>query len=212
MRAHIKLVFVIIFIFLVIGILIYLITDSFNSKVIGFDDLIGNEKQGGEGFADGEIIDSPRLPSGRAIGGGGGTGGGAGGGAGGEGGGGAGGSASSVGNCFGQQIAYSLKNFIENSVCDEFQGSFCVKKIMNCSLEVYNLDDNTSGIFGVRFSFLEEESAFDYLSKEFNVGAGEHKIFEGVLEIESLGESGRANKDLSCSFNTYKVPKEEICG
>ncbi len=204
MRGYIKLFLIIVFVFFISGILVYFIVYNSNEDLEGFDNLerFASGEKSGEDAVENELAD---LPSETVVGGGAGGGGGSGGG---DGGAGASGGAS---GCTERQIAYALKNFVESADCNEFQGSVCVKKIMNCSLEVYNLDDNTNGIFGIRFSFLEEGSVFDYLSKEFNVGAGEHKIFEGVLGVESAGEDGRANKNLYCSFNTEKVPKEQVC-
>jgi len=202
MRGYIKLFLIIVFVFFLIGILVYLIIDSFNSRIIGVGNLAGDDEESLDDGAD-ELEVSSGLPSGVVSGGG-------------AGGGGSGGGAGSAGapgepGCAERQIAYALKNFVQSANCDEFQSDVCIKKTVNCSLEVHNLDDNTDGMFGVRFSFLEEGSVFDYLDKELFVGVNGYEVFDVALVAGSLGESGRANKDLSCSFNSYKIPKEEIC-
>ncbi len=148
----------------------------------------------------------------RSFGGGSGGGGGGAGGGGSSGGGAGGISGEVVGeNCFEQQIAYSLKDFKQNSDCNDFDGEICIKKMINCTIDVYNLDDNLNGMFEMRFDFLEEGIAFDFMLQSFDVAPNAYKTFEGVLEVESSGETGRANKELSCSSITSKVPKEEIC-
>lgn len=116
---------------------------------------------------------------------------------------------SDTGGCEERQIAYALRNFNEEEVCDEFNGEVCIRKRMICRVEIDNLDDNTEGIFSIKFYFFADTNLIDSKIVGDFVGANEFKIFESILDLDD--SNGLANKDISCSFNSEKVPKEEVC-
>lgn len=114
-------------------------------------------------------------------------------------------------NCIEQQISYALKNFIKRETCNEFQQNTCVDKTVDCYLEVHNFDSSVSGIFSIKFTFLDNGIAFDNAVIEKNVNPEDFEIFNAVLELQSQGEEGRANQQIDCSFNTQEVPKKVVC-
>src|SRR3989344_5552732 len=77
---------------------------------------------------------------------------------GGGGGGGSGGSTSGSSgsvNCQQNQISYALKDFIKDSECLSYSGNICISKTLTCSVDVYNLDQSTSGTFEMKISIIE---------------------------------------------------------
>lgn len=116
-------------------------------------------------------------------------------------------------NCILSQISYSLENFKENSFCNEYDGNLCIKKTINCSIEIHNGDQDHSGIFKIMVSFMDSESnnVFDSQTQDFMINTNEFEIF-GVEKIfESTGENGQANKAIKCVYNTVQVPQKEVC-
>ena len=111
--------------------------------------------------------------------------------------------------CEERQIAYALKNFYEEEICNEFNGGICIRKKMICRVEVDNLDANTGGIFSIKFSFFADADLIDSKIVGDFVGVNEFKIFESILDLDD--SNGLANKDISCSFNSEEVPKEYGC-
>ncbi|GEM_PF-2911643 len=118
--------------------------------------------------------------------------------------------------CTMKQISYSIINLNKTSVCNQNQGSICVNKTVSCSIEINNRDDETSGFFEVKMSFLEkgkdrEKDGFGHKTSKFLLGPGEKYLFEGSTSIQSTGEDGLANKEINCFYNTIEVPKKEVC-
>ena len=94
---------------------------------------------------------------------------------------------SSTQECFFQQISYALKNFKQ-----EFHPDSTI-----CSLEVYNLDYETSGDFKIRFILEgQEQITSGFLNPRTN------KTFEASFNFQS---------ESSCSYNTILIPKKQIC-
>lgn len=145
--------------------------------------------------------------------------GGGGGGTGGEGvSGGATGAADSSGStsgCATQQISYSAANFNANSVCNnQDENGFCIDKTVTCSITINNLDGEIGGIFEISFRFFEQGNSGNILfltSSELFLEPGEQHTFEGIFNVQSQGEQGDANKDLTCFYNTINIPRKEVC-
>src|SRR3989344_1014315 len=139
-------------------------------------------------------IDDPIL----AIGSSGGSGGGSGGGS----------SSSGSSSCPTQQISYSIQNIQKNIECLEYQGETCVHQSLDCSAEIYNLDNEILGTFKVEIRFIDRSQ--DYLiigsqAKEFSLGPGEFETVQGSASLQVQ------NPELDCFFITINVPKKEIC-
>ena len=127
---------------------------------------------------------------------------------GGGGSGGAGGSSPSGSKCEMRQISYALKNFEKSSTCSSYSGPDCIDKTVDCSVETYNLDGETSGTFVVRFDFfVDGDNLIESVTDSDVLQPGSFKIFNGVVRI--LGEN--AGKNIDCRFNTEQVPQKEVC-
>ena len=115
--------------------------------------------------------------------------------------------------CILTQISYSLENFKENSLCNEYDGIICTKKTINCSIEIHNGDQNYSGNFKMKVSFndLESSNIIDSYTQDFMININEFEIFWAEKVVESAGENGQANKEIKCVYNTVEVPQKEVC-
>ena len=205
MRIGILFFALIVILALIIG--IFFITKNIKlingSKVDG-DDFV-DEENFGESSSEGNIFK-------RIFGGGGG-----GGGTGGEGSavGGVAGSSGSTSGCATQQISYSAANFNANSVCNnQDENGFCIDKTVTCSITINNLDGEIGGIFEISFKFFEQGNSGNILflaSSESFLEPGEQHTFEGIFNVQSQGEQGDANKDLTCFYNTINIPRKEVC-
>ena len=152
-----------------------------------------------------------------SAGGGSGSGGGGGGGNGGAGGASASGatSSSSASNCIENQIPFSTTGFDVNSVCNsQNQNGFCIDKTVTCSILITNLDNGFGGVFKVEFKFFAEEDNSNILYStlsEFNLEAGEQHNFLEFYNVQSEGQDGIANKELTCFYATVSIPKKQVC-
>lgn len=110
------------------------------------------------------------------------------------------------------QISYSLKNFASNQICLEESGGVCVMRQINCTIDVYNLDE-ISGEFELNLVVFEESNynEIESLIISKNVMSEKHENLFWSFNIESQGIEGNANKELGCSFETSSVPKKEVC-
>jgi hypothetical protein len=115
--------------------------------------------------------------------------------------------------CIFAQISYSLENFKENSLCNEYDGIICVRKTISCSIEIHNGDQNYSGNFKIKVSFndLESNNAIDSYTQDFMININEFEIFGAEKIVESTGENGQANKEIRCVYTTLEVPQKEVC-
>jgi len=110
--------------------------------------------------------------------------------------------------CSNKQISYSLTGPSEEETCLEEDGlGECIKKQMNCSLEIKNLDYEIFGefIFDFTYSLDGEEINHESISK--NLGPRESYIFSSILILEGL----EANKSPLCLHNINKIPKKTVC-
>jgi len=123
-------------------------------------------------------------------------------------------SASSGDGCSSQQISFSASNFYENSVCNEQDSNgFCIDRTITCLVSIANLDDEVGGNFGLSFRFFEEESnnLFYSVFSEVYLDPYEFNVFEEFFNVQSQGQEGDANKDITCFYFIENVPKKEIC-
>ena len=111
------------------------------------------------------------------------------------------------------QIAYSLEYLDVEETCNQEISEECLRKTVTCSLTVNNFDEQVSGVFEIRFNFIEKgdklNNSFASVKVSDIIYAKSYKIFKaGTLISES---SGNANKTITCAFSTLKVPKKNIC-
>ena len=111
------------------------------------------------------------------------------------------------------QIAYSLEYLDVEEKCNQEISEECLRKTVTCSLTVNNFDEQVSGVFEIRFNFIEKgdklNNSFASVKVSDIIYAKSYKIFKaGTLISES---SGNANKTITCAFSTLKVPKKNIC-
>jgi len=120
-------------------------------------------------------------------------------------------SSSTSQGCYTQQISYALEDFTTNSTCLDYSLGNCVEKMVDCSINVTNLDDSTSGNFIITFFVLKQgddkEDAINSESIEQHLNPGETTQLANSFEIEG----SNANLNLVCSFETTAVPRKQIC-
>lgn len=120
-----------------------------------------------------------------------------------------------TGGCIPKQIAHSLTNLEYNTQCREYTGEVCINKLVNCSINIQNLDAEMAGDFEIQLSMVEDgkpkEDAIDTQTFNFYLEPQESQITQGQKEILSIGEDGQANKEIKCIFNTLSVPIKEPC-
>lgn len=105
------------------------------------------------------------------------------------------------------QISYSIKNFEQNSFCNQYQGIDCIDKTSDCLLLVENLDNQVIGIFEINFIFsdtLNQELFSNSISH--SISPGNNQTFASSFNIQGQD----ANQDISCSYATLTIPKKII--
>lgn len=105
------------------------------------------------------------------------------------------------------QISYSIRNFEQSSLCNQYQGTDCIDKTSYCSLLIENLDNQVTGIFEIKFTFsnpLNQELSFDIL--DYSISPGNNQTFASSFNIQGQD----ANQDISCSYTTLKIPEKII--
>jgi len=105
------------------------------------------------------------------------------------------------------QISYSIRNFEQNSFCNQHQGLDCIDKTSDCSLIAENLDNQITGIFEIRFTFSDlsnQELSSDIIS--YSVNPGNNQTFASSFNIQGQ----EANQDIKCSYTTLKIPEKII--
>jgi len=113
--------------------------------------------------------------------------------------------------CIMERISFALKDFNSNSNCEEFNNEICIKKTINCTVLTENLDNSIGGLFRIRIAFLENNIKFQETIKEKQLSPKESTTLSAFMEIESNGTDGRANKVISCDFNSIEIPQREVC-
>jgi len=105
----------------------------------------------------------------------------------------------SFNGCYNQQISYAVKNLIVDEECI----GDCDEKIVICSFDVFNLDYDTSGIFGFNV----------YLKNNDEIIASDYK--EAFIEFRSnetfINEFTIQNQEVSCVYAREVIPIKEIC-
>lgn len=118
-------------------------------------------------------------------------------------------------SCFPEQFSYVLRRFNQGEICESYNGEICVKKVLNCSVEVQNLEVDKSGEFSVKFIALDKDkqnlTELSSIIKTHNLTFLEAKKFFVSFVFESSGESGDANKNLSCLSYSVSIPKKLVC-
>ncbi len=111
-------------------------------------------------------------------------------------------------NCQESQISYSVQNLNSISVCNTNSSGKCIDKSVTCSLDIYNFDDSTSGIFAIRFFVVEQgentENSFANASVQTNVEFDNNATLTNQFDFQDEN----ANKNLACVYRTEFVPKK----
>jgi len=105
------------------------------------------------------------------------------------------------------QISYSIRNFEQSSLCNQYQGTDCIDKTSYCSLLIENLDNQVTGIFEIKFTFsnpLNQELSSDIL--DYSISPGNNQTFASSFDIQGQD----ANQDISCSYTTLTIPEKII--
>ncbi len=115
---------------------------------------------------------------------------------------------SSVGaGCVQEQISYSLQDFFSKSTCVEESDGVCIRKEVDCAVDVHNLDYNTGGVFEIYFKAIDDGGnvlASDSLSKE--IVSRELSHFDKNFLIQGTFLGKEVNGELKCDIGTNKVP------
>ena len=110
-------------------------------------------------------------------------------------------------------ISYALKNFMKNSICLAYSNNICTSKKVDCSVDIYNLDETISGQFTLKIilEYSQNNTPVQEFSFSDTINSQSSKTFEKSIIFESQSPEGEANKDYTCSFLTVSVPKKEVC-
>ena len=105
----------------------------------------------------------------------------------------------SFNGCYNQQISYAVKNLILDEECI----GDCDEKKIICTFDVFNLDYETSGVFGfnVYLKNADEIIASDY--KEAFIDPRGNETFINEFTIQ--------NQEISCVYAREIIPIKEIC-
>ena len=106
-----------------------------------------------------------------------------------------------------QQISYSIRNFEQNSFCNQYQGTDCIDKTSDCSLTAENLDNQVTGIFEIKFIFsnpLKQELFSDTISH--SISPRNNQTFTSSSNIQGQD----ANQVINCAYTTLKIPEKII--
>lgn len=122
-----------------------------------------------------------------------------------------GGSSEAMTNCETKQVSYSLKNFNEEVVCNTYSLGNCVDLEITCSVNVFNLDESTTGDFEIGFDLVEiaTQEIFSSLSEEKSLGPKENDVFEGFFTVQD--EAGLNEEGYDCDFTTLSIPNKAGC-
>ncbi|MFA5174255.1 MAG: hypothetical protein WC438_03675 [Candidatus Pacearchaeota archaeon] len=93
-------------------------------------------------------------------------------------------------NCILKQISYGIKNFKQERE----------DNLIICSLDLYNLDETTTGEFEIEFSLDNSELEEIYVKK--TIEALSNQTFKAEFETY---------EDVTCSYQTLIIPKKEVC-
>jgi len=115
--------------------------------------------------------------------------------------------------CITYQMSYSIENPEEIPICLEYQGNICIKKELNCSAEINNLESEDGGNFKFQVNLIQKNTSDLVYSetKEFFLGPKESYFIKVYKIFENLEENGTANSEINCFYNKEKAPTKEIC-
>ncbi|MBR9706587.1 hypothetical protein GOV14_06125 [Candidatus Pacearchaeota archaeon] len=133
------------------------------------------------------------------------------GGAGGGGGGGAGGDGETPitqPGCIYKRNPYILGNFVQNTICNEYNQSQCIDKEISCSLTVQNWGE-TGGNFEIGFLIINKENSSEIDSTSEEVYLEANEIQPLATSFQVYGEI--ADKTIECSYKKLLAPIIEVC-
>jgi len=112
--------------------------------------------------------------------------------------------------CTDEEISYSITKISENTSENEFIGNICVSKTIECSLTIENLDESKTGDFEIEF-ILINNNKIDSETIRQPIESKEEKSFKKTFNVQSQGQEGYANQELSCSYNLISIPTKKVC-
>lgn len=112
-------------------------------------------------------------------------------------------------DCRLQQIQYSLKKFVNDIECTNMGVDGCVELFANCSVEVYNLDEENEGIFGIEYSLIDSQGReIDSELIQRDVVFNQPEVFSAIFAQSNLEG---VDENLNCSFIMQAVPMKRVC-
>lgn len=117
-------------------------------------------------------------------------------------------SSSSSSSCKNKKTSYALKNIKKEFPCLEYSNMICIKRLLNCSIDVYNLDSSKTGTFGIKFSYFREDNKqqIKEIIKTSDIPPLDYKKILSIEIIQSQTEEGDANSELDCIVTTTLTP------
>ncbi len=112
--------------------------------------------------------------------------------------------------CTDKEISYSIIKISENTSENEFIEDICISKTVECSLAIENLDDLEAGVFEIEFVLINNDKIDSEIVSQ-SIEAKEEKSFKKTFNIQSQGQEGYANQELSCSYNLISIPTKQVC-
>lgn len=107
-----------------------------------------------------------------------------------------------------QPLQYSLGSFVQDVVCLVNGTVECDKVSVKCSSELYNLDYDSGGVFGVRYSLAYSGEVLDYDVDSGNVGPRSAE----VLNVEFAREGSFNVDDIVCLVDMDSVARKCVEG
>jgi len=111
-----------------------------------------------------------------------------------------------------KKMSYSMKNFKKSSSCDEFNGEICTKLKVDCSVEVYNLENyaEAGGDFGINYQIINNENKEILASETLArfIRPEESELFSVNFLID---KPEGITEDISCSPEVILVPEVTVC-
>lgn len=131
--------------------------------------------------------------------------------------------------CDQKQLAYKVDNFnMDENTCLDYDElcrdkalglfctdkvTFCVNKVVTCSLDFFNLDSEEQGIWKVRMIFYDtsSKSTIDEKEMSYRIYPQDETNMLFSTEIQSTNPEGDANKGISCRYEMLSLAEKTVC-
>lgn len=111
--------------------------------------------------------------------------------------------------CKMQEIQYSLKNFEEEITCLENSTGICTTLHAICSVQIYNLDANSTEDFEIKYSIINSDKEFvNSTNTKINVKLEYPETIETEFLIQDM--TG-VDENSECKIQMLTIPRKEIC-